>query len=156
MSLQKYFRILLVLSIPLLGASCRSVSTNPGNKDTSHVDTTHVDTTHIDTTAVKTGTIDGLVLKGPISPLQRQGESNEAPLANAPLTIANTGTYDAPLHLTSDVNGHFSAMVHPGTYAITPNAFPGQPLPRPMQPSTVTVRANTIVFDTLHYDTGIR
>jgi hypothetical protein len=126
--------------------ACRSTPTNSGTKDS----------THVDTTAAKTSAIDGLVLKGPISPVQRQGDPNEAPLAGAPVTIANTGTYDSPLHLISDSNGHFSAKVSAGTYSITPNSIPGQSLPRPMNPTTVTVPANAVAFDTLHYDTGIR
>src|SRR6266540_2798345 len=107
-------RYLIIIAATFLILSCRSNSTNSGQSDSS--------------------VIDGLVLQGPISPVQRQGETNEAPLAGAPITIVNTGTYDAPFHLTSDANGHFSATVSPGTYAITPNSFPGQQLPRPMDP----------------------
>jgi hypothetical protein len=111
-----------------------------------------------DTTAAKTSAIDGLVLRGPLSPVQRQGEPNEGPLAGAQVTITNamTGAYTIIAKVVSDSNGRFYAKVNPGTYTCTPEPFANMIFPRPEEPSTVTVSANTSVRDTLRYDTGIR
>ena len=137
----KRYPILLAAMFLLL--SCRNNSTNSSSTDT---------------TAAKTAAIDGLVLKGPLSPVQRQGEPNEGPLAGAEITVTNamTGAFVIVAKVVSDSNGRFYAKVSPGTYTCTPESFPNAIFPRPEQPSTITVPANTTVKDTLHYDTGIR
>jgi hypothetical protein len=129
-------------------SACRNVPSNPGNKDTTVV---------ADSTLISA--IDGLVLKGPISPVERPGIPNTAPLANAPISISEDNTAQKPISIVSDSVGKFYVHVSPGTYTITPNSFPNMNpagYPRPGQPATVVVPANTVVNDTLNYDTGIR
>jgi hypothetical protein len=80
-------------------------------------------------------------------------------LANAPISISEDNTARKPISIVSDSVGKFYVHVSPGTYTITPNSFPNMNptgYPRPGQPSTVVVPANTVVKDTLNYDTGIR
>jgi len=98
--------------------------------------------------------IDGLVLKGPIYPVERPGVINAAPLSGAPVTISSNGTVIA--HVLSDSSGKFYVKVAEGTYTCTPELYGNSVLPRPEGPVTVQVPAHTVVRDTLHYDTGIR
>ncbi|HET6400644.1 MAG TPA: hypothetical protein VFH95_04515 [Candidatus Kapabacteria bacterium] len=125
----------LTVSILILLASCRSVPNNPSSG---------------------TSAIAGLVLEGPISPVQQQGESNEAPLAGAPIAIANSVNSTIVAKVVSDSAGKFFVNVAAGSYILTPGQVSNSGLPRPLQPSMVQVPVNTTISDTLHYDTGIR
>src|SRR5690242_11589230 len=98
------FVIFFCLVISLV--SCRTAPPTGGNgKDTTVTgDTTHVtDTTHHNGGGETA--IDGIVLKGPISPVERPGVSNSAPLAGAKITIAENGAMAKPYEVTSDTAG---------------------------------------------------
>ncbi len=138
------FPAFLAISGLLLLGSCRSVTSTPGNNDS--------------TTNGGSGNsaIAGLILEGPISPIQRQGEPNEAPLAGALVTITNSVNSTIIAKVVSDTAGKFFVKVDAGSYILTPGEISNSGLPRPLGPSMVTVPANTTVADTLHYDTGIR
>jgi hypothetical protein len=134
-----------LITISLISAvGCRTTPTNSGNKDT---------------TAAKTSAIDGLVLRGPISPVQRQGEPDEAPLAGAIihiLPVAKSINPDTMISAQSDSNGRFYVHVAPGTYSCMGENFGNSLYPRPLYGVPILVPANTVVKDTVHYDTGIR
>lgn len=126
---------LLSVSVLIVLSSCRSVPNNPSNG---------------------TSGIAGLVLEGPISPVQKVGDPNEAPLAGAPVTITNSVNSKIIATVVSDTAGRFFARVSAGSYILTPGQITNSGLPRPLGPSMAQVPANTTVADTLHYDTGIR
>ncbi len=60
-----------------------------------------------------------------------------------------------PTMVTSDSAGRFYVRVAPGSYTLTPMPL-ATALPRPLDPSHITITANAVVKDTLNYDTGIR
>ena len=129
--------VLLIGLCTMFGA-CRTQAVNPGGGDST-----------------LTSAIDGFVLKGPISPVSRIGVPNTAPFGGAPITIANSsGSFNA--YVVSDTAGKFYLKVAPDTYLCTPDSIPGQSLLRPGASVTSVVPANTTVYDTLNYDTGIR
>jgi hypothetical protein len=145
-TMKKTFFFSLVV---VLLASCRtSPPTGDGKDSTSVGDTT------INGNGTKDAAIDGIVLKGPIYPVERPGIINVAPLPGAPVTITSNGNVIAKV--VSDTGGHFYVHVAAGTYTCTPEPYGNSQLPRPEGPSTVVVPAKTVVRDTLHYDTGIR
>ena len=124
--------------------SCRTTPVNSGGG--------------VDTTGNNDGSttaIDGLVLKGPISPVSRQGDPNVAPLAGATISISEANTARKPTDVVSDSAGKFYLKVSAGTYLVTPNPFQNSVYPRPQSPQTVYVAAGTTIKDTLNYDTGI-
>jgi hypothetical protein len=137
-SMNRISTFVILVGLCAMFAACRTQAVNPGAGDST-----------------LTSAIDGLVLKGPISPVSRIGVPNTAPLPGAPITITNSsGSFSA--HVVSDTAGKFYLKVAPGTYLCTPDSIPGQSLPRPSSPVTSVVPANTTVYDTLNYDTGIR
>ncbi len=136
--------VLLSLGIVLFLGSCRTVTTpNNGNDSSTNGGS-------------GTSAIDGVVLKGPIMPVSKPGESNTAPLAGAPITITNATNSTVIANVVSDTAGKFFVQVAAGSYILTPNQISGSVFPRPPQAQTVQVPANTTFADTLNYDTGIR
>ncbi len=133
------------LAVVLTVASCRKVPTNPNSGN---------DTT-VGPNALPSA-ISGLVLEGPISPVARPNETNEAPLAGAPITITNAANSTVVAKLTSDTAGKFFVRVNAGSYILTAGEMTNSGFPRPPQAQQIQVPNNTIVNDTLHYDTGIR
>src|ERR1035441_8351056 len=103
-------------------SACRNVPSNPGNKDT---------TTCGDSSLISA--VDGLVLKGPISPVQRIGVPNEAPLSGARISFSVPYAMIAPIVVTSDSVGQFSVKLSAGTYTVTCEPFPNLTFPRPPQ-----------------------
>lgn len=125
----------VLICIVALVAACRNNAVNPGTTDTT--------------------AISGLVLKGPIFPVARIGIPNTAPLAGATIAIANSsGSFNATV--VSDSAGKFYIKVAADTYQLTPQQYSNSGLPRPGASVTSIVPANTTVYDTLNYDTGIR
>jgi hypothetical protein len=141
--------IVLVFAI----SACRTVPNNPG---TGGKDSTNNGGGHDTTGTLATSAIDGLVLKGPITPVQRIGEINSAPLAGATISISQDNTARKPTDVVTDTNGRYYLKVGAGTYTLTPQPFANSIYPRPQGPMTIVVPANTTVRDTLNYDTGIR
>jgi len=130
-----------LISIVIILSSCRSQSTTPGSTDTA-------------TTPIGYG-IEGLVLKGPISPVSIPGQPNTAPLAGAKIAITNSsGGFNTTV--ISDTSGKFFVKLSPDSYMLTPQPFSNSGWPRPQGSVISVVPANSIVYDTLNYDTGIR
>ena len=145
MSFSNILNTIMAASLLFTLGSCRTTPITPGNGT--------------DTTGNNNGTttaIDGLVLRGPISPVSRQGDPNVAPLAGATISISQANTANKPTDVVSDSAGRFYLKVSAGTYVITPNAFQNSIYPRPQGPQTISVAAGTTFKDTLNYDTGIR
>lgn len=131
--------------ILIFAASCRTVPSNPNNGKDSTVGPNALPSA-----------ISGLLLEGPISPVSKPNVPNEKPLAGAPITITEAANSTIVAKLVSDTAGKFSVNVPVGSYFVTGGEVSNSGLPRPPQPEEISVPANTTVYDTLHYDTGIR
>ncbi len=127
-------------------SSCRAVPSNSNN-------------TGNDTTSgpnALPSAISGLVLEGPISPVSKPNVPNEQPLAGAPVTITNAANSTIVATVTSDTAGKLLVRVNAGSYMLTAGEIANGSFPRPPQAQVIQVPNNTTVYDTLHYDTGIR
>jgi hypothetical protein len=93
----------------------------------------------------------GTVTIGPTSPVQRAGESGEAPYA-ADITI-KTADGSVAARVRSGVSGTFTVDLIPGSYTLVPQN--GSPLPI-AQPVDVVVRPHAFTDVTIAYDSGIR
>lgn len=95
--------------------------------------------------------IKGLVTIGPVSPVQRQGESGEAPYA-ARIVIrrANGGTV---AEIGSGADGRFSVNLAPGRYVLEPQSPGVLPFAGPQE---VTVEPHRFTEVTVQFDSGIR
>lgn len=99
--------------------------------------------------------INGTVVQGPLSPVERPGVPNAGPLAGASIRIASPSGLTVAM-VTSDGEGHFKVDLAAGTYAVEPLTFEGRALPSPGEAVTATVVAGAYTSITLQYDTGIR
>jgi len=136
-------RILITFVFLVLLAAC-------GNENATPVTTT---TTPSTATATATSGIEGQVLLGPTCPVEREGMPCEKPY-EATIVVWDAGRTQRVLIFDADDSGRFHVALSPGEYYIEPQGDV-QGLPRP-EPQTVTVPADTFVFLTLRYDTGIR
>ena len=113
--------------------------------------------------------IKGLVLYGPISPVEVVGEPNEAPAVNAPVVIeqilAGTPTTILPFRWSGRTNneGRFQARTPPGRFKVTAFLATQDPANTPgviIRPPSTTVEVSVVAGQysdvTLHIDTGIR
>ncbi len=95
--------------------------------------------------------IEGMVTLGPLSPVDRQGVSNERPY-QATLVVKNKhGKTVATVQ--SGADGKFSVGLHPGDYHIIPQSQGKYPRAAEQD---VTVRPREYTSVKIHYDTGIR
>ena len=99
--------------------------------------------------------IDGLVVEGPICPVERAGSPcPDRPLA-APIRITPVDG-GAGITVESDDQGRFHVAEPPGQYDVQPLPVDGARWPAPGPPQRVTVEAGQFVQVTVTYDTGIR
>jgi len=102
------------------------------------------------------GGVAGLALAGPIAPVQRIGEPNQAPLPHAILTVRDASSGALIAREAADRSGRFRILLPPGTYLLVPLApNPKAFLPR-AEPMTVVVQRGHFTHVVVHYDTGIR
>lgn len=94
-----------------------------------------------------------LVLRGPIEPVEREGEVNSAPVAAA-MTVVRRADGRRVAELTTDSNGEARVALEPGRYTIEVERCPGALfLPGP---ATATVQVGEFTDVQLECDTGIR
>jgi hypothetical protein len=97
-----------------------------------------------------------VALVGPISPVQRPGDPNVAPLPFAVITVQRHNGGPEIARAVADENGGFRLPLRPGKYLIVPLApDPTAPLPRSL-PQMATVRGGKFTSLVVLYDTGIR
>jgi hypothetical protein len=100
--------------------------------------------------------IQGVAMAGPLSPVERPGVPNSAPLPFAIITVQPAGGGPEITRQQADGNGRFQIALSPGTYLIVPlPPQPGAVFPRG-QSQTVTVPPGQYVELVIQYDTGIR
>lgn len=169
---------------PLAGASAANLIVNPGQVTSTEVSVeagkySEVTLTFQSTPPATTG-IRGLVLIGPVRPVETIGQPNEQPLAGAHVEITeiqdpNVQYFRGPWTwtLTAGPDGKFTQATPPGDYRVTasvpPNVLPTDPASggviirissTPVRFGTgsadVTVPASGFAEVTVHVDSGIR
>ena len=95
--------------------------------------------------------VQGAVTIGPTSPVQKQGESGEAPYEATIAVVNSSGATVAEVQSSAD--GRFSVNLAPGRYTLVPQS-PGS-LPR-ADPYDVTVEPHAFTEVSIQYDSGIR
>ncbi len=100
------------------------------------------------------GTLEGRITRGPLTPVERLGIPNSAPVARARLGIA-TPTRQKIGTVESNSKGEYSVRLAPGTYLVTVIS-PAGAFNRPNPPLTVTVKAGEAAQFDIRLDTGIR
>ena len=100
--------------------------------------------------------IRGLVVIGPIAPVERVGVPNTRPLAGASIEVERAGSPALIAQTRSDARGHFALALRPGHYELVPRA------PQPHQffpfarPQAVTVPVSGLARVVVTFDSGIR
>ncbi len=102
-----------------------------------------------------TSGVAGIVRRGPIAPVEREGVDNTAPMADATIVIdrAEGGRVG---HVVSDQDGLFFVSLAPGVYVFTPQHAAGGIGSGAPAPERVTVSAGGVSEVRFEYDTGIR
>jgi hypothetical protein len=103
-----------------------------------------------------TGGIRGLAQAGPVAPVERAGEPNTRPLANALIVVQPARGGREIARRRTGPDGRFIIPLPPGVYLLTP--LPPNPralLPR-AQRRTITIRPRQMTDVVIDYDTGIR
>lgn len=99
--------------------------------------------------------VNGLVLLGPIEPVEQVGDPpNERPY-EASLRIARAGSDDTVAKVRSGADGRFRVNLAPGDYTIVPEAVGDSLLPY-AAPVDVTVAPHRFTDVTISFDSGIR
>jgi hypothetical protein len=99
--------------------------------------------------------IDGLVVEGPMCPVERAG----SPCPDRPLAAPSGITPvegGSGIKVESDDQGRFHVAVPPGQYDVQPLPVDGKHWPAPGPLQQVTVEEGQFVQVTVTYDTGIR
>jgi hypothetical protein len=94
--------------------------------------------------------LQGVVMRGPISPVCRAGVPCDAP-ARVTLVFSRSGAVKA--RVRTSAKGRFRVALRPGRYAVRTTERVGM---RPIEPRLVTVPAGRYASVTFHIDTGIR
>ena len=93
----------------------------------------------------------GVVMRGPITPVCKEGDPCDAPAAGVLLRFTRTGM--APARVRTGPAGGYAIRLRPGTYTVTaPEARPWMLL----TPSRVRVPEGRIARVDFHLDTGIQ
>lgn len=97
--------------------------------------------------------LEGIVYKGPISPVEMEGQVNDAPFSA--LFSVYTLKNKFITSFSSNASGEFSVMLAPGNYKIIPdNSAPI--ISAESQVKEITVKPIGISKLDLYFDTGIR
>lgn len=96
--------------------------------------------------------IEGLVLLGPMCPVQQVGNPCPDVPYQAWIDVRDSGGGQVT-RVRSDTDGHFKVGLVSGTYVLHPES--GNPLPRASD-QQVKVAAGTYTSVTISFDTGIR
>jgi hypothetical protein len=106
------------------------------------------------------GGIRGLVLIGPVRPVEVEGETNERPYAGALVTVQAIGELNdrRPFFWTgrSNEEGRFELRAPAGRYRVTASAPNAKSLLPAADTKEITVTPRQTTEVTLHLDSGIR
>ena len=101
-----------------------------------------------------TSGIRGVLLKSPIRPLSRAGQTNSAPMADIDVSPRSEHGHTEIASQKTDTNGRFAFSVLPGKYTIVPVLPPGS-RSRVVRQS-IEVITNQFTNIVITVDTGIR
>ena len=101
--------------------------------------------------ALLIGSLHGVVMRGPITPVCMVGKPCDAPAAHLRLEFVRNGRSFAT---TTDANGRFRIRLPVGTYAVM--TLPVPTVGRGVEPRSVRVVAHRDTRVDFHVDTGIR
>jgi carboxypeptidase family protein len=99
------------------------------------------------------GTLEGTIARGPLTPVERPGIPSSAPVAAAQIEIATPDGKKAAT-VQSDSAGEYSAQLAPGIYVVTVTS-PATALSKNL-PATVTIKEGAATHLDIRLDTGIR
>lgn len=99
-------------------------------------------------------TLEGRITRGPLSPVERLGVPNDAPVAGARLEI-KAPNVSKVASVESDSAGKYSVELPPGTYLVAVIS-PAGAFNRPNPPATVAIKAGEATHFDIRLDTGIR
>jgi hypothetical protein len=102
------------------------------------------------TGGTSTSGLQGLVMRGPTTPVCRVNEPCEEPAPNVKLTFYRSGK--AVAQVKTNAKGRYRIGLRPGTYSVRTNATFGK-VPSPSRARVPRGRYARVVF---HIDTGIR
>lgn len=97
--------------------------------------------------------LEGTVYRGPINPVEMEGQVNDAPFS-ALFSVYNLNNKHIK-SFSSDINGEFNVMLAPGNYKIIPDKS-APVMGADFQVKEVTVGLDGITRQDLFFDTGIR
>lgn len=96
----------------------------------------------------------GRVTKGPLRPVQPEGQLSAAPVAGARIDVA-TADGNPVTRAETDATGAFRISLAPGTYQVTMSSFYGAMFTKDL-PATITIGAGEEKRLDIVLDTGIR
>lgn len=99
------------------------------------------------------GTLEGTITRGPLTPIERPGIPSSAPVAAAQIGIATPDGKKAAT-VQSGSAGEYSVQLAPGTYVVTVTS-PARALSKNL-PATVTITEGATTHLDIRLDTGIR
>jgi hypothetical protein len=99
------------------------------------------------------GTLHGVVMRGPITPVCRVGTPCEAPAAHVDIRFHLSGAKSSQV-VRTDGNGRYRIRLRPGAYVVSSGE--ASLIAHGIDPRTVRVRARRDTRADFHLDTGIR
>ena len=99
------------------------------------------------------GSVHGVVMRGPITPVSRVGTPNEAPATHLELVFSRTTTQKR-IRVSTDAHGRYRIRLRAGTYTVSTSQQPK--IGRGLDPDIVRIRAGRDSRVNFHLDTGIR
>jgi hypothetical protein len=102
----------------------------------------------------ESATLEGMITRGPLSPVERPGAPNAGPVAGARLEIT-TPNGSKVASVESNSAGKYSVPLAPGTYLVTVIS-PAGAFNRPNPPASVVIKAGETTHFDIRIDTGIR
>ena len=101
------------------------------------------------------GVLSGIVLQGPMCPVEREGQPCPDKPYAAELVVQDAAGKEVA-RLQAGTDGRFAVALAPGTYVLVPEPPYCPPVPRPPEPLTLSLTAGQTVAVTVTYDSGIR
>jgi carboxypeptidase family protein len=107
-------------------------------------------TAFVSSLALLVGSLHGVVMRGPITPVCQVGKPCDAPAAHVTLRFKGPETTT----VKTDANGRYRIRLKAGVYTVT--VVPNPQIGRGLEPRTVRVRAAHDTRANFNLDTGIR
>lgn len=100
--------------------------------------------------------IEGICMIGPVNPVEKPGETNEKPYADAVIVIFDAEGVREVTRFEVNEDGTFRFKLQPGTYVVKPENGSGSSLLPYASPTEITVSEGQYTKMTVNFDSGIR